>query len=241
MRISAPLLLLVAVVSATCVVGTDIMKCPEDSPCTSCSPKCGKENPSEGWACVTVPGGNHAPGFDEEIQLVEHGFKGLKDINSLAYRVVFHNNTLTYPCQYPGWCSNENKLFGFSRGFVEVMWQSCMFSWRATRGPKEPSNKIMLWGYGWKNSTYKPWQHPEQNPFMGFIDVDTPYLISLQGLKDRCTYELADGAGKIIKTATTPQEAQAPGPSYFFSLYFGGTETTTQPVTVSYSRDTRCR
>lgn len=212
------------------VLAKDIIACPGSSPCGEqvCSS-------NRSWACVTVPSGNHDPTLKDQITLAEHGFKGLKHIRSLRYRVVFHSNTLEYPCS--SWCSNENKLFGFSRGFVEVMWQSCMLSWRKTLpGTKEPQNRIVLWGYGWKNSTYKPWEHAEQNPLLGYLDINTEYEISLESFQDHCLYALADGNGTLLRNATTPQEPYANnGPSYFFSLYFGGTETTTQPVTVSYS------
>ena len=52
-------------------------------------------------------------------ELFEAGFKGLGYVDSLSYRIVFHKSCITYPCTT--WCSNMNKLFGFSRGFVPVM------------------------------------------------------------------------------------------------------------------------
>jgi hypothetical protein len=210
----------------------DILKCPPSSPCQSCC-----SNAS--WACVTVPAGDHDPSLEDQAILFEHGFKGLKHVTSLAYRVVFHANTLSYPCAT--WCSNENKLFGFSRGFVEVMWESCMFSWRKTMGNDEPADKIKLWGYGWKNSTYPPWEHPAQNPLMGYLDIAVPYVISLSSYANHCQYVLQDQHGRLLANATTPQEPyRNGGPSYFFSLYFGGTEVTTQPVTVSYTKNLAC-
>jgi hypothetical protein len=98
----------------------DIFNCTDQ--CKGCSDKC-----SSKWACVTVPAGNHDPSILDNLQLIEHGYKGLASINELAYRVSFQAATTSYPCEKSGsssFCSNINKLFGFSR---------CVFSFFSRR------------------------------------------------------------------------------------------------------------
>jgi hypothetical protein len=90
-----------------------IYQCDPGDECIGCSEKC---NP---YYCITIPPGGHYASWDDEEQEAKVGLTGLMEENSLEYRIVFHNNTLTYPCDT--WCSNVNKLFGFSRGFVPVM------------------------------------------------------------------------------------------------------------------------
>jgi hypothetical protein len=62
--------------------------------------------------------GNHDPSLNDTLHLAGIGYKGLASITKLAYRVVFHKSATDYPCDT--WCSNVNKLFGFSRGFTPV-------------------------------------------------------------------------------------------------------------------------
>jgi hypothetical protein len=73
-------------------------------------------------------------------------------------------------------------------------------------------------------------------PFMIWLEIQKEYILSIEKQETECVYTVADAdSGKMISKATTPQEPQTMGPSYYFSLYFGGEETTTEPVTVSYS------
>eukprot|EP01090_Pellita_catalonica_P009653 TRINITY_DN20776_c0_g1_i1.p1 TRINITY_DN20776_c0_g1~~TRINITY_DN20776_c0_g1_i1.p1 ORF type:complete len:231 (-),score=-5.74 TRINITY_DN20776_c0_g1_i1:33-725(-) len=206
------------------------ISCPAFSPCVGCSECTNSKSP---WACVNVSPGYHYA--DDEIGLVEYGYKGLTNERKFSYTIVFHNNTITYPCSTG--CSNLNKLFGSSRGFIPVMDMSCMFAWRQHYRPDDPKDKIGIWAYGWKNASYIPWHHERQTPFMTWIDIDKPYVFSLEESEDRCFYTVSSTSGELLAKNYTIQEPFAYGPSYYFVLFFGGTETTTAPVTVSYNKD----
>lgn len=127
-----------------------------------------------------------------------------------------------------------------------------MFSWRSTFLKHEPQNKINVWGYGWYNIRYEfdslssqiqsmpPWEHPTQNPFMGYFDIETEYVFRVTANELNCTYEIFDSKKNLLSSAFTPQLPFDYGPSYYFILFFGGEETTTVPVTVSYSKNVNC-
>eukprot|EP00656_Telonema_subtile_P006519 TRINITY_DN13016_c0_g1_i1.p1 TRINITY_DN13016_c0_g1~~TRINITY_DN13016_c0_g1_i1.p1 ORF type:complete len:231 (+),score=23.37 TRINITY_DN13016_c0_g1_i1:202-894(+) len=205
-----------------------VLDCPSSDPCVGC-------NSSRSYMCVSIPAHHHDPALLDQAALVKAGYKGLGRVNSLRYSVVFHPSTLTYPCG--SWCSNENKLFGFSRGTTPVMSQSCMFGWRKSYQPGEPQGTVKVWGYGWFNSSMKPWEHPLQNPDMGFFNTSTEYVFELVSNPLNCTYTIREPSSwQVVASASTPQLPPRKGPSYYFNLYFGGEETTTQPVTVSYSK-----
>eukprot|EP01112_Ceratiomyxa_fruticulosa_P000915 TRINITY_DN1086_c0_g2_i4.p1 TRINITY_DN1086_c0_g2~~TRINITY_DN1086_c0_g2_i4.p1 ORF type:complete len:143 (+),score=27.16 TRINITY_DN1086_c0_g2_i4:225-653(+) len=133
------------------------------------------------------------------------------------------------------------ELFGMSRGFIFVMDRSSMFSWRKTFLPSEPANMIKVWAYGWYNSSEKPWEHPKQNPEMGYLQVEYPYIFTVQMYEYNSTYTIQDGnTFEVIATNSTPQTPFFPGPNYNFPLYFGGTEVTTTETTVSFTKDLCC-
>lgn len=90
------------------------------------------------------------------------------------------------------------------------------------------------------NVSMPPWEHPEQNPFMGYFDVETEYIFRVKANELNCTYEIFSNNQKLLSSAFTPQLPFDYGPSYYFVLYFGGEETTTVPVTVSYSKNVEC-
>jgi hypothetical protein len=72
---------------------------------------------------------------------------------------------------------------------------------------------------------------------MANVDVNHDYLMTINKQQLSCTYELKDGVtGAVIATGTTPHKKPSwISLSYFHVLYFGGSETTTQPVTASYA------
>ena len=193
--------------------------CPSNSPCIGCT--------KDSWACIEVSPGNHAA--DQEAALVLHGLKGLTGKNVIRYGVNFHNNTLHYPCTT--WCSNVNKLFGIGRGFVPIMDQSCIFGWRKTTSETE----IEIFAYGWKNADSPPWKTPHQMPKMINVQVNQNYDFEIIKYPTNCTYTIRSLATQeILAWNFTAQEPQSLGDSYYFPLYFGGSETTSQPVVVSY-------
>ena len=73
---------------------------------------------------------------------------------------------------------------------------------------------------------------------MGYFDPQVQYVFGLDGsYSDKCVYTIDDAAtGKRLATAETPEKKPIPGYSYYFVLYFGGEEVTTEPVTVSYAK-----
>lgn len=131
----------VLVVALVAVASASIFQCPDNDPCTACDPSCP-------YICVTVPPGNHDPDLSDSIALYQHHYKGFTSDSTLQYRIVFHNSTLTYGCSNSthNWCSNVNKLFGFSRGLVEVMDKSCIFGWRKGLMAND-TGKIAIFGY----------------------------------------------------------------------------------------------
>mmetsp|Transcript_25948 Transcript_25948/g.72657 ORF Transcript_25948/g.72657 Transcript_25948/m.72657 type:complete len:232 (-) Transcript_25948:78-773(-) len=208
----------------------DIYTCPAGDECLAC------DNTTE-WVCVTIPPGHHDPSLNDNYELFATGYKGYQlGMDFLEYRVVFHNNTLTYPSE--GFETNVNKLFGFSRGSTPVMSRSCIFGWRASLPSLgEPEGFITTYAYGWRDRNSPPWTTDGQMPFMLYAQVQREYIFTLDGTaKDQCTYTVTDSTSGEKWIATTPEKRPRPGPSYYFSLYFGGSSTTTEPVTVSYSK-----
>jgi hypothetical protein len=60
-------------------------------------------------------------------------------------------------------------------------------------------------------------------PFMATLEPNKDYIFSLKGFPSYCSYSIFDGeTHKLIATNTTKELPPAFGPSYFFSLYFGG-------------------
>ena len=145
---------------------------------------------------------------------------------------------MDYPCST--WCSNQNKLFGISRGLTSTTTRSCMITWRKTIND-EPVNQLSISGYGWYNRTDKPWETPGQNPFLIFAEAQKEYIFSIIGNDTSCYYSVLDGDTlELLAEGTTPEEEPLPGPNYKFVLYFGGEENATQPTTVSYSSNLFC-
>mmetsp|Transcript_18229 Transcript_18229/g.45588 ORF Transcript_18229/g.45588 Transcript_18229/m.45588 type:complete len:151 (-) Transcript_18229:600-1052(-) len=138
--------------------------------------------------------------------------------------------------------SNQNKLFGFSRGIVPVMDKSCMFSWRPSMPwIGEPEGKIKVYAYGWKNSSIEPWEHPAQNPPMGYFDAGEEYIFTVERYDTMCEYRVLDGKSEtLINKETTPQEEGGLDSGVKFALYFGGEVPATAPVQVKYSKELCC-
>jgi hypothetical protein len=92
-----------------------IYNCPSNDPCKACNLNCN-------YVCVTIPAGSHYASLEDQAELVEEGYKGFTYDNQLSYRVVFHKSCLTYICVGEQGCeSDQNKLFGITRGTVPVM------------------------------------------------------------------------------------------------------------------------
>lgn len=153
------LLILLSLAALSCA---SIFSCPESDSCTACNPSCP-------YICVTIPPGNHDPDLTDSVQLYQHHYKGFTEATTLQYRIVFHNSTLSYGCDT--WCSNVNKLFGFSRGMVQVMDKSCIFGWRKGLQAND-TGKIAIFGYGWYNASMPPWETPGQMPYMIALQVE---------------------------------------------------------------------
>ena len=61
------------------------------------------------------------------------------------------------------------------------------------------------------------------------------------GNTENCTYTITDAETmKVLASVYTPQLPYSYGPSYYFSSYFGGEETTSEPVTISYAKQSSC-
>jgi len=219
------LALVVAILAAASFAS--ISSCPADSPCTGCVA-------GRNYACITIPTGNHDPTLADEARLVQEGYTGFTANDTLSYRVVFHENAANYSCGT--WCTNVNKLFGVTRGMVQVMDQSCIFGWGKGLN-SSTEGKILTWAYGWKNESLPPWKTPGQMPEMSVLEVQHEYLFSMAKFNFSCVYSIYDGATlELLSQASTPQQPDVTGPyGYHFTLFFGGTEASLDPVTVSYS------
>lgn len=205
--------------------------CPDDDPCVGCSSTFNE------WQCITIPAGAHNPPLSVEEKMVEAGIKGLKHIRKMRYGVNIHKSAATYPCgNSSALCSDENKLFGASRGLTQVMHESCMFGWRAAYKPDEPKGKVLMYGYGWYNKSLPPWRTPGQNPVMGFYDHSTDYIFGIDFQESLCNYTISLPNGTLLAHATTKQKSFTAGPSYFFNFFFGGSATATVPTTISFSK-----
>lgn len=211
------------------------------------------------WTTMTVNQGDYRP--QDYIKLVEMGFEGPDFSSSISYLIRFENNTLNYPiyfnrsvcvkklCSDP-YCpciehkyehefigSNQNKLFGISRGFVPIMDKSCMFSWTAFPQNSRPGKFINIWGYGWKNKHLPPWKTPGQNPFLLKIQTNKPYLFSITKNPTNCSYIVSNpSSGQILASAFTQQEPDGISEGFKFALYFGGDAPATAPISVSYKK-----
>jgi hypothetical protein len=121
---------------------------------------------------------------------------------------------------------------------------------------------IRIYGYGWHDSKTKPWEHPAQvcffvlllgfstwllrtiflqNPDMGLIEPQHPYIFSVHKQDVLCSYSIVDAlSGSVVANATTPQLSGGLDSGVRFALYFGGEVPATQDVTVSYTEDPHC-
>jgi len=63
---------------------------PSDSPCLDCDPKCD-------WIHINIPLDNFKATVGDQAELVEAGWDGLFGKQNLTARVVFHNDTTSYP------------------------------------------------------------------------------------------------------------------------------------------------
>ncbi|ETO31268.1 hypothetical protein RFI_05852 [Reticulomyxa filosa] len=107
------------------VATVDVNACPSDGPCIGCNQvqNCSTED-CDSASKSTQRGCTRG--------VVENELKVLTNATTFTYRVVFHSNTLTYPCDIDTWCSNVNKLFGFilvmSFRMASVLHSICMYT-----------------------------------------------------------------------------------------------------------------
>jgi hypothetical protein len=128
--------------------------------------------------------------------------------------------------------SDENKLFGSTRGMYPVMDRSCMFSWRQNA----QKNTVTVFGYGWRDPQSKPWITPGQNPYMADVVPYQPYLMQLTKWDQSCNYLIWDSQMNLIANASTVHLQGGTSSGVKFLSFFGGQSPATQSIEIIFQR-----